>query len=280
MNRKELKIINKFDKIIPIVKYISLKQSTVKNSCNLFPKETNDIYKNIDKILNHKDDFIVSINSNKNITGVGIFLNEPNEKYLECLGGFFNDETDFQLMLNHLKERYKGNHIDFVFPLENAEALKYLKNCNGDFEKPQICMELFYDKFPASNYSYKIFELSKEYYDSYLKIHNDENIYWTAKRIIEAPELFKTFIIEIEEKITGYIDVTYNKEITEIYNLYVSDKNKEYIAALINVAVINVLNKNNKLIALVDDDDSETINIYKDFGFIEKYTSQTISIDI
>ena len=50
--------------------------------------------------------------------------------------------------------------------------------------------------------------------------------------------------------------------------------------ALINAAVTNVLCTDNKLVVLVDLEDVEKINVYKTFGFTEKYTSQTVSIDI
>jgi hypothetical protein len=50
-------------------------------------------------------------------------------------------------MICYLHEKYKGNHIDFVFPLENINLLKYLKNIDGKFDKPEICMEIVFDKF-------------------------------------------------------------------------------------------------------------------------------------
>jgi hypothetical protein len=280
METKGLKIVDDSDKIDTIIEYIFLKQATIENTCNLFPKTLNEICREIDKILSHKDDFIVSINTNEKLTGVAILFNEPSEKYLECLGGFFNDESDFQLMMRYFEKKYKGNHIDFVFPLENVNMLKYLNNINGQFEKPDICMEVIFDEFIKRNYPYKIFELTEEYHDFYFEIHNDQNIYWTAKRVIEASEIFKAFILFIEGDIAGYIDVTYDKEITEIYNLHAQNENIEYMGALINVATANVLNKKNKLIALVDFENIEIINLYKNFGFKELYSSQTISINI
>ncbi|MDR2484716.1 MAG: hypothetical protein LBD55_04915 [Treponema sp.] len=86
MKTKKLKVINKLDKIDARLEYIFLKQLSAENCCNLFPKTLNEIKKEVDKILYHHDDFIISINYNESITGVGVFLNEPNKKYLECLG--------------------------------------------------------------------------------------------------------------------------------------------------------------------------------------------------
>jgi hypothetical protein len=52
------------------------------------------------------------------------------------------------------------------------------------------------------------------------------------------------------------------------------------VEALINIAATNVLNKENKLIVLINCEDIEIINLYKKIGFNEKYTNQTVSINI
>jgi hypothetical protein len=208
MKIKELKVINKLDKLDTIINYIFLKQSSIENRCNLFPKTLNEINNEVSKILSHNNDFIVSINNDENVSGVGIFFNEPNKKYIECLGGFFDDEDDFRLMIKYLKKNHNGHHIDFIFPLENKNVLDYLKNINGEFDKPEICMEVDYKSFIPKKCKFNILELSKENHEHYLKVHNDQNIYWTGKRIIEAPELFKVFIILNKEKIEGYINIT------------------------------------------------------------------------
>jgi arabinogalactan endo-1,4-beta-galactosidase len=280
MKAKKIKVINKLDKLDAIINYIFLKQSSIENSCNLFPKTLNEINIEVCKILSQNNDFIVSINNIENVSGVGIFYNEPNEKYIECLGGFFNDESDFRLMMEYLKKEHNGHHIDFIFPLENINVLSYLKNINGIFDKPEICLEVDYKSFIKKNCKINITELSKENYEPYLKIHNDQNIYWTGKRIIEAPELFKVFIILNKGKIEGYINITYGRQTNEIYKLFVEKENIEYMEALINAAVTNVLYTESKLVVLVDLEDINKINLYKNFGFTEKYTSQTVSIDI
>jgi hypothetical protein len=121
------------------------------------------------------------------------------------LGGFFDDGSNFWLMIEYLKKEHNEHHIDFIFPLENINVLSYLKNINGIFDKLEICLEVDYKSFIKKNNKINITELSKENYEFYLKVHNDQNIYWTGKRIIEAPELFKVFIILNKEKIEGYI---------------------------------------------------------------------------
>jgi ribosomal protein S18 acetylase RimI-like enzyme len=58
----------------------------------------------------------------------------------------------------------------------------------------------------------------------------------------------------------------------------VENENIEYMEALINAAVTNVLCTDSKLVVLVNLEDVEKINLYKKFGFTEKYTSQTVSM--
>jgi hypothetical protein len=81
---------------------------TIESSCKICPKELVEIKEFLNRIIAHPDDFIVVIYFDALISGVACFLNEPTEHYLECLGGFFDDESDFVMTLNYLRNNYKS----------------------------------------------------------------------------------------------------------------------------------------------------------------------------
>jgi hypothetical protein len=276
---KSLELINSIDKIDMIADYIHRKQSNIESSYKICPKELSEIILFLKKIINHDNDFIIAIYSCKEISGVGCFFNEPSEKYLECLGGSFDEKIDFTMVINYLKDNFQGNNIDFVLPIENKILLEYLKNENAIFEEPQICLEILINDIVQLNEMEEIKELSKEYFSEYSRIHNDKDKYWTAERIIKKLDIFKPFIVIINDEVIGYIDVTYGKKLAEIYDLEINNKFNNYIEPLINVAAHKVLNKENKLMVLIDINDPIK-TIYERIGFKAKDISQTASIEM
>jgi GNAT superfamily N-acetyltransferase len=278
---KGLKVLDNTRYINRVADYIYKKQLDIASSCKICPKELFEIKEFLNKIIVHLNDFIVVIFLSDLITGVGCFLDESSDNYLECLGGFFDDESDFIMTINYLRNNYKSYKIDFVYPIENKKTIRWLQNINATFDNPQLCMEVFLNSFIPSINMKEIKELSLNYYKEYIKIHNDHDRFWTSEKIIKALNIFKPFIAIYENKIIGYIDVTYGKGITEIYDLLVIDEYRNYgfIEALINEAVKNVLNSDNKLIVHIDVNDSLEKE-YEKFGFVKKEISQTISIVI
>jgi hypothetical protein len=182
-------------------------------------------------------------------------------------------------MINYLRNNYKAYNIDFVYPVANKKMIKWLQNINAIFDNPQLCMEVALNNFVPSINVKKIKELSSDYYKGYANIHNDKDRFWTSEKIIKALNIFTPFIAIYEEKIIGYIDITYGEKISEIYDLFEMDeyRNCGFIEVLINEGVKNVLDSNNKVIVHIDMNDSLE-RIYEKFGFIKKEISQTISM--
>jgi hypothetical protein len=276
---RKLELIDNIGEITMIEDYICKKQSEIESSYKICPKELSEISLFLRKIINNDNDFIIVIYSDEKITAVGCFLNEPSEKYLECLGGFFDEKSDFIMVMNYLKNNFQGSHIDFVLPVENKNLFEYLKNENAILEEPEICLDISINNIIQLNEMEEIKELAEEYFNGYRKIHNDKDRYWTAERVIEKLDIFKPYIIIIDGEVVGYIDLTYGEKLVEIYDLKIIDGHNKYIEPLINIAAHKVLNKENKLMVLIGLNDPN-IAIYKRVGFAEKDISQTVSIKI
>jgi GNAT superfamily N-acetyltransferase len=147
------------------------------------------------------------------------------------------------------------------------------------FAEPELCMEVVLNDFVPSINTKEIKELSLNYYKEYSKIHNDEGRFWTSEKVIKALNIFKPFVAIYENRVIGYIDITYGKGIMELYDLLVIDEYRNYgfAEALINEAVENVLNSNNKVIVHIGVN-SSLEKMYEQFGFIKKGISQYVSI--
>jgi GNAT superfamily N-acetyltransferase len=279
LNRRSIKIAKSSDMPI-IAHYMYQKQSNKASSCKVCPHEFGEIQTHVKKILEHDTDFALVMYSGNDITGVGCFFNEPEEQYLECVGGFFDDEADFLLVIPYLQEKCKGSRVDFVYPLENKKILGYLKNAKADFDEPALSLKLILKDFVLQESSYKIAVLSEDYCDAYRKIHQDKNKYWKADLVLESPALFMPHLAIHEGTVIGYIDITFGKELVEIYDLFVIDEYRDsgYTEALINEAIRAVLKDNNTLAVHIDLSDSRMKKIYNTFGFIEEDISQTVSL--
>jgi len=274
-----IQLINESNNIDNIVNFIYLKQKNIKTSCKICPKEFNEIHEFINKIIKHDNVFIITINDKNIISCVCCFNNEPNDKYLECIGGFFDDELDFDYILNYLRKNYSGYNIDFIYPIENETIIDYLKNINSKIEKLQVEYLINIKNYIHKETLYNIKELMDKDFLEYKNIHNDENRYWTSDRIIKAFNIFKPYILLKNNVIIGYIDVTYGKKLIEIYDLKIIEENNkyEYMESLIITVLNNLLRNDNELLYIIEED-KLLEDICSKLGFHKIGTSQTISV--
>ena len=118
-----------------------------------------------------------------------------------------------------------------------------------------------------NQYPYDIVLLTQEYEAQYIERHNKDT-FWTAEKVIQAIDRFRVFLAIHEEKVIGYIDVTYCYEKNEPYDVWVDDdfKGKGYEQALLQTAV--KMNKPNKMMVLVDVNNCDEIEMLKSIGFV------------
>ena len=54
------------------------------------------------------------------------------------------------------------------------------------------------------------------------KAMHASDCYWTAERVLDAPETFRVILALDGETLAGYLDITHGMAINEIYDLHVA----------------------------------------------------------
>lgn len=199
------------------------------------------------------------------ITGLFVWLIIPDEKYIEMLIGLSKEEPSIQEMLNYIENEYQGYKLDFVINPKHSLFCNVLKSKNAKFEEEQQWMS--WEKEIANQYQYEIVLLTQEYKAQYIDKHSIDT-YWTAEKVINAKDKFRVFLAIHENKVIGYIDVTYCYEKNEPYAIWVDNEfhYKGYEQALMQAAI--KMNKPNKMTVLVDVNNYDEIEMFKSVGFV------------
>ena len=173
----------------------------------------------------------------------------PDEKYIEMLIGLSKEESSIREMLEFIEYEYKGYQLDFVINPQHNLFYNLLKSKNAKFEEEQQWMA--WEKETENQYQHEIVLLTQEYESQYIDKHNKDT-YWTAEKVMKAKDRFRVFLAIHEEKVVGYMDVTYCYEENEPYDIWVDTEfqDKGYEQALLQAAI--KMNKPKKMMVLVD----------------------------
>ena len=111
--------------------------------------------------------------------------------------------------------------------------------------------------------------LSKDYEQGYIAMHNND-LYWTADKVIKAKDKFKTYVAIEDGKVVGYIDVTKDKKDNSIFDFLIKEeyRQKGFGRKLLSKALKE--NEVETTTLTVDIDNIPAINLYKSLGFKKK----------
>lgn len=205
-----------------------------KNKCG-FPKvkSYNEMYDGFLKALRDKDDKVLACFENGEVVGALNLLVENNNNYLESIGGIIA-KKDFNSIatqfIDYLKANYSNYKIDFGYPLENEDAINFLKEIKAKLIDSSLTMELKKDDFVRNSPCKDVILLERDLYEEYAAFHDKYNpqMYWTSERIFDRFDLWKIYIIIEKQKIVGSILIkVYNKRAAQ-------DKQAEIFAMTID----------------------------------------------
>lgn len=205
----------------------------------------------------------VSLKDEK-VAGLFVWLILPDERFMEMIIGLSKEETAYAEMLAYLEERYPGYQMDFVLNPKNDVLRHLLRSKNASFAAEQQKMVWVKEAQTVSNR--QIVAYSPECKEQYCSIHTTD-VYYTAEKVLAARDKFRVLLAIEDDRVIGYLDVTYCYEENEPYVLYVKPEYARmgYEQALLAAAI--ELNKPHGMMVLVDVDAPDEIEIFRAAGF-------------
>lgn len=217
-----------------------------------------------------EDRFAIGVFDGQRMTGLFSFLALREEKYLEMLAGLSRDEEACETAFAYLEERFPSFEADFVFNPRNGLLRELLRRRGAEFETEQQKMVHVRPAPPVDTSGVEL--LTEEYIPSYLEMHSTD-VYWTGEKVIKAPERFRTFAAVEDEKVIGYLDVTYCFDENEPYDLLVREEHRRKGWGRKLLAKALEMNAPKGMMMLADVDNDAAIRLYESMGF-EKAENQ------
>lgn len=211
------------------------------------------------------------------ITGLFVFLVLKEESYIEMTAGFSHEGQAYQEMLSFLKEQYKGYQADFVYNPNNYLLHGLLKKEQSGFDTEQQKMVLKREVPYESGHKIELY--SSKYREQYRLLHTADG-YWTADKVLDAPDRFRVILAIEGSEVVGYIDVTYQYEENEPFDVFVKEEHRKkgYGKAMLAKAI--ELNRPKGMMLLVNVDNRAAIALYESLGFIKSVGENSITAHV
>ena len=271
----------------PVAKYAYKLNSIPQHKCKAFPTDYNSVLKQFERMIHHPNDELLVSTDGDDILGLLALLVEPEDKYLEFVGGVFA-ESNYRMVseefFKYIRDKYKGYKLNAAYPEENVQAIGFMESIGAklmDFDyEYRINKDDFKSLYEVDNIIY----INKKYNEDFINLHNRMNpdAYWTGEKLINALDKFDIFIALEDDKVIGSIVTSkFNKEVDEIYFLSVENEDDHLEKALLNRGVSHAFsNGTRELILMIGKEDAKLINICEEIGFIRSDTCLTYSLDI
>ena len=219
---------------------------------------------NLYRSLKDKDEYAYVVTKNGITEGLFVWLVLPGDKYIEMIIGFTRTEEVFTEMFSYMEKGHCGYRMDFVFNPLNRAISEPLKLKGAVFDPEQQKMILTESVPNISTSQIELF--SEKWEKQYCDLHRTDT-YWTAKRILAAPDKFRVLLAIKKGQVQGYIDVQCCYDINEIYDLFVRPEAiwQDYELALLVKAI--ELNRPNQMMVVVDTCAEKEIELYSAAGF-------------
>ncbi len=229
---------------------------------------------NLRNAVEKQSNLVLGVFEGERMTGLFVFLVLPEERYLEMIVGLSRNASAYRQILDFLRACYPGFHADFVFNPRNEMLKQLLEERNAAFDPVQRRMNL--QALRLEQDTAGIVPVSDQYYAEYCALHN-KDVYWTAEKVVQAPDRFRVFLAVEGESVVGYVDFTHKFDENEIYDLWVREafRRRGWGRKLMTAALRK--NQPKGMLLFVDADNTPAIHLYESLGFsfVPKGDNQT-----
>ena len=252
-----------------IADYIFQKNNEPGSFCHLCPMDKDGIIKELNRLFTKPDPRVLVIrNDEGSLQGVFNLYIIPEEQYIETDWGFVNGAPVYDDLIAYLYDAYSGYHLDAVVTKSNQTMFEAYRKNGLVYQQEQILMDL--KEYTPKPVDANIIRYSPEYEASYRAIHDDEDLYWTADRMLKSLDDHYVFIAVENGEAVGYIEMTACDDENVPIQLLVKPeyRGKGYGRALMQTAIEN--NFPRKMLLDVDADNTVSLNLYLRLGFRER----------
>jgi ribosomal protein S18 acetylase RimI-like enzyme len=107
---------------------------------------------------------------------------------------------------------------------------------------------------------------SPKYKEQYVNLHLKDT-YWTGDKVLTAFDKFRVILAIKDNKVVGYIDITHKYEENEPYDVFVKEEYRNMGIATDMLSYAIELDKNKRIMLLVDISNEKAIRLYEKLGF-------------
>lgn len=172
------------------------------------------------------------------------YFTEPEYKYIQTNG--FNIESSTREALDEFiafaRERFPGFSLHLGFPSENTEAVSALDALGFERIEESYNNSLNYETYELRPEDERVIEITGENYPLFAALHTQEDMYWTAERILEKLDQWKIFAYIEDGKAVGAVYLRFfdDKVLSEIFGIdfeggvYNGDLFRKLLASALN----------------------------------------------
>ena len=252
-----------------IAEYILRRQNGPGSFCHLCPTDKDGIIKELERLFAKSDPRVLVIRDDFGVLqGVFNLFIIPEEHYIETDWGFVTTPSVYDDLIAYLHSTYSGYHLDAVVTKSNQTMFDAYRKNGLVYQEEQILMDL--KEYTPKPVNANVIRYSPEYEASFRAIHDDEGVYWTAERMLNALDEHDVFLAVENGEAVGYIEMTACDDENVPIQILVKPecRGKGYGRALMQTAIEN--NFPRKMVLDVDADNTVSLNLYLSLGFQER----------
>ena len=184
-------------------------------------KTKEDFIERAKRYLADERDGILLYERNGRVCGWIMYFTEPEEKYLQT--GAFNIESGTKEALDEFitfaRENFPGFDLHLGFPAENTEAVSALEALGFEKIEESYNNALDYETYALRPEDERVIEITRENYPIFAALHTQDDMYWTAERILPKLDDWKIFAYIEGGKALGAVYFRSFPELSEIFGM-------------------------------------------------------------